>query len=96
MINAVQRYEEANTIPSKLPNNLCLRAQTSDGFDEEDYLVALLLRQVAELDDALVGIACATFKSTSMPHDGFDNVACAAVMQAFRTTSTFGCQASSP
>ena len=68
----------------------------SDGFDEEDYLVALLFRQVAELDDALVGIACTALESAAVPHDGLYDVAGAAVVQAFRSAAALGSQASSP
>ena len=56
-----------------------------DGFYEEDYLVALFLAELSESEDGFVGIALAAFGGATVPHNGLDDVAGAAVVEALRT-----------
>ena len=68
----------------------------SNGFNEEDDLVAFFLAEVAETENRVVGIACAAFPSASVPHDCLDDIASTAVVKSFNTSSALSCEASSP
>ena len=75
---------------------IVLRLQDSDGFDEIDDLVALLLRQVAEFLHRTVGVAHTTLVLATVPHDGLHHVAGPTVVQPLHATATLSGQPTSP
>ena len=59
-------------------------------------MVALFLAELSELEDGLVGIALAALGGATVPHNGLDDVAGAAVVEAFRSRTAFTGQSAAP
>ena len=78
------------------PYYIYTKGWSLDGFYEEDYLVALFLAELSESEHRLVGIALAAFGGATVPHNGLDDVAGAAVVEALRSRTAFAGQSAAP
>ena len=80
----------------KLKGTTKKRSVQLNALNKEDELLTFLLREVAELHNGVVSIALTALVLASVPHDSFEHVSSAAVVQTLHPATRLASQSTSP